>query len=473
MGRREGGRARKRAAASPVRGDVSSGEAGGASHRTLAALAALETSTDGEASPERVSGACDALRALAREHPERAGDLEAVAAELGLARDAMTLAVARARAARHVMSLPSAIGPAAGPSPRARSKAHLDERRRAARERKQAADLAAVRRGESRGLDAPVETLPGIGSRGGDRLRARGIETVRDALFVLPRRYDDERTLVPIAALVPGERQVTSGVVAHARSAGRHRVEVTLEPLPGYPPGRNALLRLVWFRAPHGLAARFERGARFRVSGMVDEYRGQIQMAHPETDRLDDEAKSAGIVPRYPEVPSVAPRTLARAIRAAVDRCASSLADAVPEAVRRAEGLPTLGEALRALHAPAPDLEEGDIELLRSRASPWHARLAFEEFFLLELALHRRRAEEARQAGEPLVARGPALRARACGVAVRADGGAGRVLRGRDARPRALRARCGGSCRATSEAARPRSRCSRPRTRSRRERRSR
>src|SRR6185436_10058197 len=72
------------------------------------------------------------------------------------------------------------------------------------------------------------------------------------------------------------------------------------------------------------------------------------------------------------------------------------------------------GAALASLHSPPSDLDAAGIERWVSGATEHHGRLALEEFFLLELALHLRRGEERGVLAEPLAAGPLALpRARA------------------------------------------------------------
>jgi len=51
------------------------------------------------------------------------------------------------------------------------------------------------------GLDAPVNTLPGVSTAYTARLRRLGIDTVGDLLYHFPHRYDDYSSLKPIANL--------------------------------------------------------------------------------------------------------------------------------------------------------------------------------------------------------------------------------------------------------------------------------
>jgi ATP-dependent DNA helicase RecG len=68
----------------------------------------------------------------------------------------------------------------------------------------------------------------------------------------------------------------------------------------------------------------------------------------------------------------------------AVTTYAALLPDYLPEAVRNAHRLVPLREALRNVHVPDP---AADIEALVNIGSPYHRRIVFDEFFLLQLML--------------------------------------------------------------------------------------
>jgi ATP-dependent DNA helicase RecG len=388
--------------------------------RALSSLVAEPAS----ATPERVRECVEALTALARDEPS----LAAPALRLTRARTPETVLVAAAAALRvvsqlnaqgaHVKAGESAerTADAARPPGQKRGRSSHDARRDAARQHKQKQAIAADGAGALEPIDRPVESLPGVGQRAGEALRRRGIDTVGELALLLPRRYEDERRTTPFGDLQAGARQVVVGVVAATRAGGGRRrfVEVTFEPVEEERGGRTGVLRCIWFQAPYGLSQRFARGARFRLAGLVDEFRGVLSMSHPDSVRLDGEEDAhVGVAPRYPEIPGVAQKLVARSARAAVERIADTYPEAVPADVRRSEGLPELVEALRGLHDPPADLDDGALAAWNEGRTPFHARLAFEEFFLLELALHARRAEEAGLWAEPLVAaRAPVARAR-------------------------------------------------------------
>src|SRR5687768_3867880 len=136
--------------------------------------------------------------------------------------------------------------------------------------------------GDERGeRDAPAQSLPGIGPALAERLAERGLHTVEDLVWFVPRRYDDARHVESLAAAVAtaesGEVRAIQGEVSASRFSRRGRrrwVEVRLvdSPLESESqsgPGAGSALRgqaspvqvvVRWFHANPGMASRFPRG---------------------------------------------------------------------------------------------------------------------------------------------------------------------------------------------------------------------
>ncbi|HTE56634.1 MAG TPA: ATP-dependent DNA helicase RecG [Kofleriaceae bacterium] len=282
--------------------------------------------------------------------------------------------------------------------------------------------------GEGRAvLAASAESLPGIGPAMAARLGERGLRTVEDLVWFVPRRYDDARRVEPLsdalAAADTGEARALRGEVASARFVrnGRRRwVEVRLvegRPAeaastasaardPGDPPiastaapSRSAAQVVVrWFHAHPGMTSRFPRGSQIVLSGRLSRRGGVAEMANPdvlEVETPDGLARRAPgrILPRYAEVPGVPPATVRRTCAAAVDRGLGLVDDGVPAEVEARQGLPSLAEALAALHRPADSLPDELVDALVEGDSRWHRRLAFGDLFLLGVAVAQRRRE--------------------------------------------------------------------------------
>ena len=321
--------------------------------------------------------------------------LAAQRAALEAARSDAELRVTAAKLLRELLASRKAAPEPAAPEPPRLSR---EEKKRARAAHAQRRALAEHKSGPERPILQPIETLSGVGESLGQALRARGIATLGDLIWLLPLGYTDERRITPLGELQPGLRQVTEGTVLRASGRTGRLGDVLIE------DGRGGQLRLVWFRTPPGLQTRFSPGMRYRISGIVESYRNRLQIVHPETERLapGESAAPRGVVPRYPTVAGVPPRRLVAFIHQALKRALHDLDEALPESVRRERELGSLAAALGALHAPPASLGDEELVLWNEARTPHHARLALEEFFLLEIALFKRRVFELGVSAEPL-----------------------------------------------------------------------
>ncbi|HLU65906.1 MAG TPA: ATP-dependent DNA helicase RecG [Kofleriaceae bacterium] len=317
-----------------------------------------------------------------------------------------TQAVVVARGMRHVFGL---VGGAVRARARGEAPAHRE------------ADGEAGARSV---LQQPTSALPGIGPALADRLAERGLETVEDLVWQVPRRYDDARHVQSLSEAVAevesgagaGEPRAFSGVVASSRFSrnGRRRwVEVRVVDAgagaPGETGAKAGAVLVRWFNANPGMAARFPRGSRVVLSGKLARRGSAVEMANPdvlEVETPDGAARRAPgrILPRYPDVPGVAPGIMRRTCGAAVDRAQGVISDGVPAAVAARQGLPSLDEALARLHRPPDELCDEDVDQLVRGDSRWHRRLAFGDLFVLGVAVALRRRERRADIAVPCAA---------------------------------------------------------------------
>src|SRR5439155_13795992 len=78
-----------------------------------------------------------------------------------------------------------------------------------------------------------------------------------------------------------------------------------------------------------------------------------------------------------------------------IDQYADGAVDALPAEIVRGRRLLAFGDAIKAVHFPAAN---ANLEDLNRGRTPAHRRFAFEDFFLLELALGRKRESVQREA---------------------------------------------------------------------------
>ncbi len=241
--------------------------------------------------------------------------------------------------------------------------------------------------------DTSLRYLKGVGPRRAESLRKVGLSTLEDFLYVLPFRYEDRRAFARVADLAPFQSETTLDV--HVASA---RLIVTRR--PGFTVFQAVLrdatgfVRAVWYNQPY-LEKVLRPDRRAVVFGRpgVDRRTGDLVLENPDYELLDDEdtegIHTRRIVPIYRklgELTSRMQRTLIH--RALEDLDPASLPEVVPyQVARRRRLLPRL-EALRRTHFPPADASLEDLDARRSEA---RLRLAFEEIFLLQLALALRR----------------------------------------------------------------------------------
>ncbi len=238
-------------------------------------------------------------------------------------------------------------------------------------------------------LASPVG-LSGITGVSSLRRQARrlGVDTVRDLLFHLPRRYDDLRELRRLSDL----RDLDDGAVASARvrvleigvqQTWRRRVQVTTAHLVDDTGTAIA----TWF-GRRFVERRVHAGDDLLVSGRIKHRQGGIVFEGPDFQPADASnlLHVGRIVPVYRLTTGVTANRLRTAMRRALDAAGNSYPEYLPDRIRGEEALPAIGEALEAAHYPVT-FEARDAAL---------RRLAFDELLALQLGMVGRRRARGR-----------------------------------------------------------------------------
>ncbi|MCC6934468.1 MAG: ATP-dependent DNA helicase RecG [Candidatus Yanofskybacteria bacterium] len=234
-------------------------------------------------------------------------------------------------------------------------------------------------------LMMPITRVRSVGTRSAARLAKLGITTVRQLLWHLPTRYEDYSDSVPIADLVPGEKQSIRGevVAVSSRFIWPKRMTITTATLRD----ASGAVRAVWFNQPY-IEESLTEGTLVSLSGKVVLDKRGLSLSNPLYERVGaSEADGVGqlrhtgrLIPIYSETAGVTSKYLRFLIQPLIEQL--KLPDPLPESIRREYGLPELVSALTAVHYPQR-LE--DAALARER-------LAFDDLLLLQLkALRERR----------------------------------------------------------------------------------
>ena len=237
-------------------------------------------------------------------------------------------------------------------------------------------------------LFAPVTSLPGIGPRVAAQVEKLAGSRVVDLLWHLPReivdrRYSPKVAEAPVGPVVTLTLRVESHFPSHDRRSP-YRV------LCGDETG---FLYLVFFHARQDYLERMLPAGAIRVvSGRLERFRDEIQMPHPDHIVPPEEAESIRRVePVYPMTAGLSPKTLGKAIAAALDRT-PDLPEWLEPAFQARRGWNRWHSALKAAHAP--DSEAALLPTTRARE-----RLAYDELLANQLALALIRAKQRKLPG--------------------------------------------------------------------------
>jgi ATP-dependent DNA helicase RecG len=223
-------------------------------------------------------------------------------------------------------------------------------------------------------------------------LARHDLETVEDLLYVLPARYDDRRSFARIIDLVPGGPKCTLSVriLSSRLIRTRKRGFTIFEALITDDSGS---IRVVWYNQPYLerviLAGRdavfYGRASYNRLNELVIE--------NPDYEFLDDEdaegIHTGRVVPVYRKQGDLSPKMLRRVMHQALsDLDPASLKELVPPEVAKRHAVLGRLRALRETHFPPQGVSLDELE---DKRTPRQRSLAFEEVFLLQLALALRR----------------------------------------------------------------------------------
>ena len=240
-------------------------------------------------------------------------------------------------------------------------------------------------------LTSPVQFLKGIGPKRADLLKGLGVATLEDLLYYLPRDWEDRRETRDLAHPPAGKVVVRAKVESaellpfRGRGLALFRARVT---------SSAGTLEALWFKRPtprydvfKSLRADIAPGREVWLVGrpentllrvtdiQVDEYYSvDDPHARLHVDR---------IVPVYPLTEGLSGRFVREAVAQALERASEAAPDVLPPGVVRERALAPIGAALRQVHFP-------DSWAQREEA---RRRLAYQEFFLIGMALALKRRQ--------------------------------------------------------------------------------
>jgi len=246
-------------------------------------------------------------------------------------------------------------------------------------------------------LSQKIDIIKGIGPKIAKKFQKKGIETIEDLLFFLPRTYEDRRKITPIGELIEEKTAVVFGEIIKSGVnyySKRKTYEVLMTDGTGF-------LTLKWFnfqeRVMRGL---YPPGKKIYAIGEVHRFLKTLEMIHPETFSEEEEEKLetelGKIVPVYSAIEGLPEKTLRKIMRSVVEEYVDLVDNLIPPHILKKANLLPLKEALRNLHLPQPS---ENFEDLLNEKNIYLRSLSFEELFFLELGLALKKSQVVKEKG--------------------------------------------------------------------------
>ncbi len=235
-------------------------------------------------------------------------------------------------------------------------------------------------------------------------LERLGIRTIRDLLYHFPARYEAAGPTGTIVSATPGTDVTLFGTIRkpEMRKAWKSRrpiAEAWLEDASGK-------IKLMWFNQPY-IAKMLADGMVVRASGRMSGTAEKMYLANPEIDRspitpedVHDTlfTKAEGIFDEtlyaiYPESKGISSLWFLHALKRVFEaHVHETIPDPIPKDILEKYNLPILASALVWIHAPRTT----------DNAAAARKRFAFEEVFMLQLALAEARREASQEKALPV-----------------------------------------------------------------------
>ncbi|KXK10931.1 MAG: ATP-dependent DNA helicase RecG [Microgenomates bacterium OLB23] len=239
--------------------------------------------------------------------------------------------------------------------------------------------------------DVELKSIPKTSPRTLSRLKEAGITSIGDLFDIVPYRYEDYRTTIPIASL---HNHLTTALTDTPYKHFDKHAKVTITGIVerksnvftrrGFSMQKIVLAdesgktTVTWFNQPFILKL-FSANMRVAVSGSVKSSSAGIILQPENYEVFNNEGKphihTSRIVPIYSSISGVSTRTLREKIFNALALYSESATDVLPENITAPLNLLHMQKALAALHFP-----DNEDALLRARD-----RISFNELFSIQL----------------------------------------------------------------------------------------
>lgn len=241
----------------------------------------------------------------------------------------------------------------------------------------------------------PLTCLKGLGPKQAEVFARLGVRNLEQLLFHLPLRYEDHTQRRWISEARAGEFVLLQAQVLSAQivPGKKPRLQVVVSDGTGQ-------LTLTWFYFAAARLQQFRPGSSWRITGTPRPGWQGIELHHPNLTALtqvDQAISQPSFVPVYPSTEQLSQSKIINAIEQALLLLAQhELADDLPAPLLAERQLPSLQQALLAVHRPS---QKSQIQAMEQGRTLAIERLAISELFAHHLSLRKLRQQVRHQPG--------------------------------------------------------------------------
>lgn len=236
------------------------------------------------------------------------------------------------------------------------------------------------------GLEQEIRYVKGVGAVKARDFARLGLDTLRNALYAFPFRYDDLTNQITIGSIEAGQKVTIRGAITlinNRKSSKNRRMTIT----EAVVEDGTGSIKAVWFHQGF-LTKSLKPGTVVSLSGKVDDKYG-LSLVNPIYEVISKQkaTKHTGrILPIY-RLTGALTQKVRRAVVEAALKVLPDLPEWMPEAILEREKFVSLQSAIAAMHFPNSQ-EELDTAI---------HRLKYNEFFLHQIMHGKARRELQRQ----------------------------------------------------------------------------
>lgn len=222
-------------------------------------------------------------------------------------------------------------------------------------------------------LSTPLSSLYGVGPIKLKALKKLGLKKISDLIFYYPFRYEDLSKIVPISHLSPHQNVTILGKIQSIKNTRTPRKQMILT--HARIEDTTGTINAVWFNQPY-LKDSLREGQNVYLAGRIESGLPPYTIKNPEYEPYKKSpVHTARIVPIYNVKSGITPKWL-RYLVSFVLPLIKKIPDYLPTQIKEEYNLLALSQALLEIHFPTD----------WNRMKRARERLAFDEFFILQLS---------------------------------------------------------------------------------------